>query len=283
MVLIHAKGIEDNHQFLYETNVNILVEDLKKELTQVHNFQSKILKLCDASIELAKHGPLRPEGLRGLCEEDLKIMNTEGYNPKDATNLDQYNFRTGIPPAKEEGKKLMEVVEHVKNELSIHRVKTIEKNMTVNVNKLNEYLNLIIQALNSCYPSMESLPAYDPTRLIIEKDNPFNDQFVSTEMSLWWAGKEMNENLYLKNIIGVNEKTKLIVKVQPKKFGAPVREARVDHETYKAMLAYYYKKQKEEKEFEEDDDDSYLNSEWANPLSLQKQLHGNLNNIKWKP
>ncbi|ETW43185.1 hypothetical protein PFNF135_02659 [Plasmodium falciparum NF135/5.C10] len=102
-------------------------------------------------------------------------------------------------------------------------------------------------------------------------------------MSLWWAGKEMNENLYLKNIIGVNEKTKLIVKVQPKKFGAPVREARVDHETYKAMLAYYYKKQKEEKEFEEDDDDSYLNSEWANPLSLQKQLHGNLNNIKWKP
>ncbi|CAX64231.1 hypothetical protein PFAG_02487 [Plasmodium falciparum Santa Lucia] len=280
MVLIHAKGIEDNHQFLYETNVNILVEDLKKELTQVHNFQSKILKLCDASIELAKHGPLRPEGLRGLCEEDLKIMNTEGYNPKDATNLDQYNFRTGIPPAKEEGKKLMEVVEHVKNELSIHR---IEKNMTVNVNKLNEYLNLIIQALNSCYPSMESLPAYDPTRLIIEKDNPFNDQFVSTEMSLWWAGKEMNENLYLKNIIGVNEKTKLIVKVQPKKFGAPVREARVDHETYKAMLAYYYKKQKEEKEFEEDDDDSYLNSEWANPLSLQKQLHGNLNNIKWKP
>ncbi|ETW49435.1 hypothetical protein PFMALIP_02526 [Plasmodium falciparum MaliPS096_E11] len=193
MVLIHAKGIEDNHQFLYETNVNILVEDLKKELTQVHNFQSKILKLCDASIELAKHGPLRPEGLRGLCEEDLKIMNTEGYNPKDATNLDQYNFRTGIPPAKEEGKKLMEVVERV------------------------------------------------------------------------------------------NEKTKLIVKVQPKKFGAPVREARVDHETYKAMLAYYYKKQKEEKEFEEDDDDSYLNSEWANPLSLQKQLHGNLNNIKWKP
>ncbi|CDO64296.1 conserved protein, unknown function [Plasmodium reichenowi] len=280
MVLIHAKGIEDNHQFLYETNVNVLVEDLKKELTQVHNFQSKILKLCDASIELAKHGPLRPESLRGLCEEDLKIMNTEGYNPKDATNLDQYNFRTGIPPAKEKGEKLMEVVEHVKNELSIHR---IEKNMTVNVNKLNEYLNLIIQALNSCYPSMESLPAYDPTRLIIEKDNPFNDQFVSTEMSLWWAGKEMNENLYLKNIIGVNEKTKLIVKVQPKKFGAPVREARVDHETYKAMLAYYYKKQKEEKEFEEDDDDSYLNSEWANPLSLQKQLHGNLNNIKWKP
>ncbi|SOV14359.1 conserved protein, unknown function [Plasmodium sp. gorilla clade G2] len=280
MVLIHAKGIEDNHQFLYETNVNILVKDLKKELTQVHNFQCKILKLCDASIELAKYGPLRPEDLRGLCEEDLKIRNTEGYNPKDATNLDQYNFRTGIPPAKEDGKKLMEVVEHVKSELSIHR---IQKNITVNINKLNEYFNLIIQALNGCYPSMESLPAYDPTRLIIEKDNPFNDQFVYSDMSLWWAGKEMDENLHLKNIIGMNEKTKLIVKIQPKKFGAPVREARIDHETYKAMLAYYYKKQKEEKEFEEDDDDSYLNSEWANPLSLQKQLHGNLNNIKWKP
>lgn len=100
---------------------------------------------------------------------------------------------------------------------------------------------------------------------------------------MWWAGKELGENLYLKNIIGKNEKTKIIVKLNPKKMGPPEREPRIDNETYKAMLAYYHKKKKEEKEFEEDDDDSYLNSEWASPLSLQKQLLGNLHDLKWKP
>ncbi|SBT33609.1 conserved protein, unknown function [Plasmodium ovale wallikeri] len=142
--------------------------------------------------------------------------------------------------------------------------------MVTTLDKLNEYLSSIVLNLNACYPSLEGLPPYDP-------------EFVSTETSMWWAGKELPDGSHLRNIIGKNEKTKIVVRLQPTKMGPPEREARIDSETYKAMLAYYHKKQKEEKEFEEDDDDSYLNSEWANPLSLQKQLHGNLGNIRWKP
>ncbi|CRG99448.1 conserved protein, unknown function [Plasmodium relictum] len=280
MVLIHAKSVEDNHQFLYETNVNVLVKNLKEDLVNIHNMRCKILKLVDASLELANHGPMRPEELRGLSEDELKVSKLNIYDWNEATNPDKYNFRTGIPPPSDSAIKLKAIIDNIKKELSIEK---IQQNVLVNMDKLHEYLNLIIEALNICYPSMEKLPTYDPTRILIEKENFFNDEFIINETSLWWAGKELSEELYLKNIIGKNEKTKIIVKIQPKKLGPPVREMRIDSETYKAMLAYYHKKQKEEKEFEEDDDDSYLNSEWANPLSLQKQLHGNLNNIKWKP
>ncbi|CRG96784.1 conserved protein, unknown function [Plasmodium gallinaceum] len=280
MVLIHVKSVEDSHQFLYETNVNVLIKNLKEDLVNIHNLRCKILKLLEASLDLANHGPMRPEELRGLSEDELKISKLNIYEWKEATNPDKYNFRTGIPPPSDGAIKLKNIVDKVKKELSIEK---IEQNKPINTNNLYEHLNMITEALNICYPSMEKLPPYDPTRILIEKDNFFNDEFISNETSLWWAGKELSEELYLKNIIGKNEKTKIIVRVQPKKLGPPIREARIDSETYKAMLAYYHKKQKEEKEFEEDDDDSYLNSEWANPLSLQKQLHGNLNNIKWKP
>ena len=40
---------------------------------------------------------------------------------------------------------------------------------------------------------------------------------------------------------GKNEKTKVVIKLQNKGSGAPVREPRVDEDTHKAMLAYYYK------------------------------------------
>ncbi|SBS94690.1 conserved protein, unknown function, partial [Plasmodium malariae] len=69
MVLIHAKSVEENDQFLYETNVNVLIKELKEELVNVRNLRCKILKLLEASLDLAKHGPLRPEELRGISDE----------------------------------------------------------------------------------------------------------------------------------------------------------------------------------------------------------------------
>ncbi|SBT76431.1 conserved protein, unknown function [Plasmodium ovale] len=280
MVLIHIKTSEDGQQFLYETSVNVLLKSLKDELVCVYNLRSKILKLLDASSELAKHGPLRPEHLRGLSDEELQMSKMDMYDAKDVTAPDENNFRTGIPPPLETATKLKEVVTKVKSELSLEGG---GMSMVTTLDKLNEYLSSIVLNLNACYPSLEGLPPYDPVRLILEQENCFNDEFVSTETSMWWAGKELPDGSHLRNIIGKNEKTKIVVRLQPTKMGPPEREARIDSETYKAMLAYYHKKQKEEKEFEEDDDDSYLNSEWANPLSLQKQLHGNLGNIRWKP
>ncbi|VWU48973.1 conserved protein, unknown function [Hepatocystis sp. ex Piliocolobus tephrosceles] len=280
MVLIHTKTSEEKHQFVFETNVNVLIKNLKKELVIIHNLKCRILKLIEATSDLAKYGPCRPEELRGLSDEELKMSQSNCFDLNCVTSPDENNFRTGIPPPKDVADNLLQTLNNIKNELGTNKV---DKITAVTTSKLNEFLNLIIKGLDACYPSMQNLPTYDITRIIIEKKDCFNDELKINETSIWWAGKELNENNYLHNIIGKNEKTKIIVKLHPTKLGPPEREAKIDEETYKAMLSYYYKKQNEEKAMEEDDDDSYLNSEWANPLSLQKQLHGNLSNIKWKP
>jgi len=73
---------------------------------------------------------------------------------------------------------------------------------------------------------------------------------------------------------GKNEKTKVVIKIQRRGKGAPVREPAVDEQTRKAMMAYWHKKQEVHKKLEQDDEDSYLNSEWANPNALKRSLQG---------
>ena len=72
-----------------------------------------------------------------------------------------------------------------------------------------------------------------------------------------------------------------VIKLAPRGQGAPVKEAPIDKETHKQMLAYYYKKQEEAKKLEENNEDDYMNSPWANPNALKNQLHG-IGNIGWK-
>lgn len=281
MVLIQAKTPdEENDIFAIETSTESLIANIKEELVKICNLRKRVLKLADAALELVEHGCLRPEELRGISDEELKISNNNENPFKDATNPDRYNFRTGIPPPTDCAKQLKEICRYIKKQLSVEQA---EKYVTVTLEMLNSFLQSIISALQSCYPKWEDLPSYDTTRIIIEKEDFFKDELTCGETSIWWAGKEMPPTKHLKELIGKNEKSKLKVKLQRTKDGPPVRESRIDQETYKAMLAYYHKKTKEEKEMEEDDDDSYLNSEWANPLNLQKQLHGNLSDIKWKP
>ena len=54
----------------------------------------------------------------------------------------------------------------------------------------------------------------------------------------------------------------------------PVREAPVNPETQKRMMAFWHKKQEEEKQFKQDTDVSYLSSQWANPDSLKQAMIG---------
>jgi hypothetical protein len=56
----------------------------------------------------------------------------------------------------------------------------------------------------------------------------------------------------------------MVIKATKKGGGAPVREAMIDEDTHKKMLAYYHKKQEEHKQLDEaDEGDQYMNSAWA--------------------
>lgn len=69
MVLLHYKKTEHN-QFLYETKVSIPVEQIINELVEVNNLRLVIDRLAVSIEDLASHGVMRPEELRGLSGED---------------------------------------------------------------------------------------------------------------------------------------------------------------------------------------------------------------------
>jgi hypothetical protein len=48
------------------------------------------------------------------------------------------------------------------------------------------------------------------------------------------------------------------------------------------MMQFYYKKQEEQKKLENQTDDSYLDSKWADPNNLKKQLYYGEKDITWK-
>jgi len=65
---------------------------------------------------------------------------------------------------------------------------------------------------------------------------------VEKDTVLWWAGKELLREKNLRDYVGKNEKTKIIVKLSKTGSGMPAREPMIDEETHKKMLSYYHKK-----------------------------------------
>lgn len=70
MVLIHYKKT-DTDQFLYNCPANTEVSALTKELVEANNLRLVIDKLSCFIEDLAKHGPIKPEELRGLTQPEL--------------------------------------------------------------------------------------------------------------------------------------------------------------------------------------------------------------------
>lgn len=63
MVVIHCKGKSEEHQFLYETTVDIPVSQLVKELVDIHNTRLRIQRL---KVRASEHPPRFENDLRHL-------------------------------------------------------------------------------------------------------------------------------------------------------------------------------------------------------------------------
>lgn len=104
--------------------------------------------------------------------------------------------------------------------------------------------------------------------------------FQPGKASLWAAGKEFQRGKLVSDRLGVNEKTKVIAKLQRIGSGAPAREPIITEEEQRAMMAHYFKRQEELKKLAEADDDDYLNSDWADPKQMKRNLQGLAGSIK---
>jgi cilia- and flagella-associated protein 298 len=262
----------DNSEFLYETVTSTSVQSLLQDVVSIFSHRERVVNLCMAITQLAKHGPIRPEETRGLSGDVAAMsgLNIEAYGI--ATSPDEHRQRTGVPPPEQIGNLMLQNTQKIEQDLKNSR-------QTTTLADLNEKFNILRGCVMIAYPAYHRLPIYDPVREILEDKTHLN----SSDYVLWWAGKELvGSEKTLGDFVGKNEKSKIIVRLQEKKSGPPVREASIDENTHKAMLEFYYKRQNEQKNLKEDDDDSYLTAKWADPKGLKNHLVHGGGNLKWK-
>lgn len=102
----------------------------------------------------------------------------------------------------------------------------------------------------------------------------------ANDASLWTCNKEFIRGKLVSDRLGsCNEKTKIVAKLTTKGSGPPARESIVSEAERNAMTAFYFKRQEELKKLSQADEDDYLNSEWADPKGMKRNLQG-LNDVK---
>lgn len=67
----------------------------------------------------------------------------------------------------------------------------------------------------------------------------------SANCQLWFAGRLLLVEKTLKDYVGNNEKTKVIIKIAKRQEGAPAREAEITEEQRKQMMLMAYRRQEE--------------------------------------
>lgn len=206
---------------------------------------------------MASKGPLKPEGLRGLNEdgyaeylkgEDITV--TDGLKmmpPQVGTRQvkDDTHYRTGWLINEEMTNKMLEHSMEMKK--LIHK-SSVEQKRFLTKEILQEQIELCRGLMMMAYPGFHGLGKWEPIWVILENKEEFDEKMNLTDdlaydnTTLWCVNKELVSGKIFSDYFGKNEKQKMVIKAQKKGSGAPQREALIDDETHKKMLAYYHKK-----------------------------------------
>lgn len=290
---LHIKNGNES-QFLYETSTDAETSMILSDIVAIYNGRLKIGRIAGELEELAKHGIFLPPNMQGLTEEqiqELKLKDEWGEKciPSGGyiENKDPMGRRNGKAPNEKMAEVLNKTASEAKAKISrFWFQKLVQSDMTLNQIIIKDALDMLRGATMIVYPM--GLPPYEPIRLELENQEDLSGTQASNEVieenlaQLWWAGKEIQRGKKLKDYVGINEKTKIVAKLQKKGQGPPSREPVLTDDEKKHLMMQAYRRQEELKKLEEADDDSYLNSEWANNNSLKRSFQG-LRNIKWKP
>lgn len=190
--------------------------------------------------------------------------------------------RSGNPPNSEMADLLKREVESL--DIYIDK-KQIENKIALTMDCIEEKINNVRDAVTMAYPM--GLPEWDLVRIAIDgsienlKGTQLGKSFMDTnDASLWTCNKEFLRGTLVSDRIGsCNEKTKVIAKLTTKGAGPPAREPVINEAERNAMTAFYFQRQEELKRLAQADEDDYLNSDWADPKGMKRNLQG-LNDLK---
>ena len=215
--------------------MEIKITDLVNELMEVCNMRVKLDHICQGVEELAKLGIIKPEELRGLTTVEtikgaLEMMPQEQRlkydffdHPREVpSNMrvveDKQGFRWGLIHAPHLQDMLL--AEVLKARTYLHKNQVALKD-TIHLKGLQTLFDNLKGAVMIAYPGYYGLPDYEPVKQILENlyeyDHRVNDNFDyfknSDDLQIWWAGKEFQKGKQLKDHVGKNEKTKIIIRI----------------------------------------------------------------------
>lgn len=275
MVLFHVKR-GDKDEFLYAASCDTSNDVLVRALCRVNNARLRLVALADALAGLGQHGVAKLPNEQGLDEFQEPKERGEFYE------ADPLGQRTGEGVSPQLREVLSRVAEDARQyatgkQMMARREPTEEE-------ALKEKLLNIQGAVMMAFPM--GLPNHDPVKRLLDEVDPeaaLGDSSAALEVAsetsaeLWWAGKQFFRDQLVSDLVGKNDKTKVIVKLQRKGGGMPGREPAVSEAERQAMMQFYFKKQEELKAAADDDAEDYMGSNWADPRALQNALRGTQN------
>lgn len=249
--LLIKKG--DQNQFLYDTTVNVLVDDLLEDVVAIYNGRLKISRICSELEELVDHGLMLPPNMVGLTDEqieELKLKDEWGDRCEPSGgwtfNKDNLGKRNGKQPSTRMQDVLKKTIEEAKTIVS---KKQADANVDMTQKMIHHALDILRGAMTIVYPM--GLPPHEPIRQEFENNEDLSGTHASLEVmevsvaQLWFSGKELLRGKKLSDFIGTNEKTKIIVKIQKQGQGAPAREPVLSEEERKQMMLHAHRRQEE--------------------------------------
>ena len=197
---------------------------------------------------------------------------------------DPSGLRTGNPPEANMAAVLKREAQSLEEYIDKSQV---QKKIALTMEGIEEHISNVRGAVTMAYPM--GLPEWDMTRIALDetsldklKGTYLGSSLIdnANDASIWTCNKEFQRGTLVSDRLGsTNEKTKIIVKLATKGAGPPAREAIVSEAERNAMTAFYFKRQEELKQLANADEDDYLNSEWADPKGMKRNLQG-LNDVK---
>jgi hypothetical protein len=275
MVVIQIKN-NDKDSWLYETSIEKDGDFVVKELVNIWNLRIRLRQLSGGLKEMAQYGIMKPTDKIGI--DEIQEQNGETIEKGQYYCMDPTGHRTGNGV----GPQLSETIDKVVADTdAVLDMANVRRKVATTMAMLTERLDNMRGVVMMSYPM--GLPAWDTVRLTIENDDGLegtqagNDQLSEDSAELWVASKMLLRSQTVGERFGMNDKTKVIGKLQKPGAGPPGREAAVSEEEKKAMMAFYFKKQEEMKSLAESNEDDYLHSTWADPKQLQRSLQGQSN------
>ncbi|GAU91486.1 hypothetical protein RvY_03726 [Ramazzottius varieornatus] len=286
------KGDED--LFLYDAPASTSIDSLTKEICQLHNGRFKVFRMAAEMEDLAQHGIALPPDMVGLNDEQISELNlrdtfAEEHLPSGGCifRKDELLRRNGYAPTEAFAKILTDAVAEAKE--ALHK-RLVSECKCLTYEAVTDQFMKMKGALMIVYPM--GLPLHEPLHVEMTTMSAWNldaghggyrDVMEEDKTALWWAGKELKGDKLLKDFVGPNDKTKVVVKLAERGKGVPGREPVFSEEQKKRLLAQAFQRQQELEQLEEeDDDDHYLNSKWADGAALKRTFQG-IADIKTPP